>query len=413
MASRRYDSTRRRDALVASAVASFLGSCDNTVVRVYGPQPPCKGRTRWRIQIVDPETKRKKSLTAPTRDAAEDLLRQVRAQVQSAQPLGMSEAINEYLEFKATTVGGDWLRTLGDRLRGFLPDRLVTAISPETAQDLYQAETRRIGKNGKPISASTHQHLLRNVKEFFAWLVKRKLARSNPFEHVESIGKANAGKEQPRQREAKVLDELLFSHAKRGDEGALALLVQIYLGKRSKEILSLEVGDVEYSEGKYSIAVASRHGAGKTKNAKRTLELDAVVGVLLWRHCLGRPNDQRVFAANLPKRPASNWMHKRLKKFCSEAGMQGYCPHSLRGLHSSLALESGATTHAVAAQLGHSSFSTTAKHYADPNTVENARIRKVAQALRAGNAAQHVSGLTEKEREQLLALLTRPSGEQT
>lgn len=405
MGTRRYDSSRRRAIAVAQTVASFLGSCDNTAVRVYGPYPPVPGRTRWRVQIIDPTTKKKKGMTAPTKAEAEILVRQIQEQVQKAQPIRVSEAIEQYLEFKAALVAPEWLRTLGDRLRGFLPDALVSSISPETAQELYLAETRRLGRRGKPISAATHQHLLRNVKEFFGWLVKRRLAKSNPFEHVESIGKANAGKEQPRQQEATALDELLLAHAKRGDEGALALLVQIYLGKRSKEILSLEVGDVALRGGLYFVAVASRQGQGKTKNAKRTLELAPVIGELLWRHCSGRPTAERVFAANLPKRPASDWMNKRLKKFCQEAGMQGYCPHSLRGLHSSLALESGATTHQVAASLGHASFSTTAKHYADPAAVENARIRKVAQALRGGNAAEHVAQLTESERRQLLVLL--------
>lgn len=406
MGTRCYDSSRRRAVAVAQTVASFLSACDNTAVRVFGPYPPCKGRSRWRVQIWDPTIKKKKGLTAPSKAEAEVLVRQIKEQVQKAQPLRVTEAVDQYLEFKASSVGAEWLRTLGDRLRSFLPDDLVSALSPERAQELYEAETRRTKRNGELVSASTHQHLLRNVKEFFGWLVKRRMAKANPFEHVESIGKANAGKEQPRQREAKVLDDLLFTHARQGDEGALALLVQIYLGKRSKEILSLEVGDVEYTSGKYYVAVASRQGQGKTKNAKRRLELIPEVGELLWRHCSGRPNDERVFAANLPQRPASDWMNKRLKKFCREAGMQGYCPHSLRGLHSSLALDSGATTHQVAASMGHASFSTTAKHYADPAVVENARIRKVAQALRGGKATQHIAELSDAERRELLALLT-------
>lgn len=123
MARRCYDSSRRCAPALAPTVATFLTSCDNTAVRVYGPQPPCKGRTRWRIQIVDPTTKKKKSLTAPSQEEAEQLRRQILAQVQSLQPIRVGEAIDRYLEYKAAYVGPEWLRTLADRLRGFLPRR--------------------------------------------------------------------------------------------------------------------------------------------------------------------------------------------------------------------------------------------------------------------------------------------------
>ena len=55
--------------------------------------------------------------------------------------------------------------------------------------------------------------------------------------------------------------------------------------------------------------------------------------------------------------------------------------HSLRGLHSTLALQAGATSSAVAAALGHGSFDITAKHYAAPGTVERLQSRAVEQAL--------------------------------
>jgi integrase len=354
------------------------------------------------VQIVDPETGRKKSLTAPTREAAEQLKQHITSQVHVVTPLQMSDAIAEYSAYKAATVQPEWLRLLEDRLRSFLPDVPISTITPEQAEALYLAETRRIGRNGRLISASTHQHLLRNVKEFWAWLVKRKLARENPFAQVEPIGKANAGKLQPRKSDARILDAFLFERAERGDEGALALLMQMYLGNRSSEILSLVISDIERSGEKYLVTVQR----GKTRNARRMLELYPTVGALLWHHCQGRAQDERVFAARLPRRPAPDWMNKRLKAFCKEAGLPLYCPHALRGLHSSLALESGATTHQVAAALGHASFSTTARHYADPAVVENARSRRVATALHgAVDPVQELAALSQDDRLRLFALL--------
>lgn len=62
-------------------------------------------------------------------------------------------------------------------------------------------------------------------------------------------------------------------------------------------------------------------------------------------------------------------------------GVPQVCPHSLRGLNATLALEAGATSHHVAAALGHASFATTARHYADASTIANAGLRKVADVL--------------------------------
>src|SRR5262249_23133481 len=57
------------------------------------------------------------------------------------------------------------------------------------------------------------------------------------------------------------------------------------------------------------------------------------------------------------------------------------CPHSLRGLHATLAIEEGATGDVVARALGHTNFSITAKHYASADSVINARLARASQAL--------------------------------
>jgi integrase len=114
-----------------------------------------------------------------------------------------------------------------------------------------------------------------------------------------------------------------------------------------------------------------------------------------------------VFAANLPKRPAPSWMYKRLHQYCRSAGITEYCPHSLRGLHATLALENGATTYQVAAGLGHGSFATTAKHYALPSAIDNSRAQRVVAVLRRSSPsfADEVRKLSDEDRAALLALL--------
>jgi hypothetical protein len=81
----------------------------------------------------------------------------------------------------------------------------------------------------------------------------------------------------------------------------------------------------------------------------------------------------------------------------------------LRGLHSSLALVAGATSHQVAASLGHSSFATTAKHYADPSAIENSRAKRLLAAMKpdAGDKlAEALDEMTSEQKARLLELLT-------
>ena len=62
------------------------------------------------------------------------------------------------------------------------------------------------------------------------------------------------------------------------------------------------------------------------------------------------------------------------------------CPHSLRGLHATLATEAGATSHVVAAALGHTSPAVTQAHYIQSGTTQRARTRRVAGKLGAALA---------------------------
>jgi integrase len=90
--------------------------------------------------------------------------------------------------------------------------------------------------------------------------------------------------------------------------------------------------------------------------------------------------------------PSSHKMHHRnyyvvqLARLCRLAGVPVVCPHSLRGMHATLALEGGATGDAVAKALGHGSFEMTKTHYASASSVSNSESSRVAAALaRASN----------------------------
>ncbi len=344
---------------------------------IYGPYPPSPGRTRWRVQVYDPKTQRKLSVTAESREAALALRERLEQEVKHAAPLLVHDAIAQYLDVKRHDIRSDkQVEDLGRKLRQLCPNVPVSSVTPQKAEQYYLEETRRQGKFGA-LRPATHHARLRLAKAMWAWLIRRDLASQNPWDRVEPIGKVSSGKLQLDEADARKLDKFLFAQADAGDEGALALLLELYLGLRSSEVLSLTVGACQGQ-------IVYVHGT-KTKNARRKLELYAPIAAILSKHCRNRPESARVFAANLPKQPSANWAYKRLKKICAQLGIPSICPHSLRGLHSSLALEAGATTHHVAKALGHASFGTTARHYAKPESIEVGRAHRFVAALHGEN----------------------------
>ena len=98
---------------------------------------------------------------------------------------------------------------------------------------------------------------------------------------------------------------------------------------------------------------------------------------------------------------------KRLRRLCQKAGVREVCPHSLRGLHSTLAIEAGSTSGAVIAQLGHSSFRTTERHYVDRERYRDASVRRVSDALvpRRDDVLGELEGLSAEEVRELVAAI--------
>ena len=87
--------------------------------------------------------------------------------------------------------------------------------------------------------------------------------------------------------------------------------------------------------------------------------------------------------------------------------MPKVCPHSLRGLHFTIAMERGATSGVLAAALGHGSFQITAKHYAAPGTMDRVRSRVVEETLRAAMSEEVDGDMSEADPADLRRALER------
>jgi integrase len=81
-----------------------------------------------------------------------------------------------------------------------------------------------------------------------------------------------------------------------------------------------------------------------------------------------------------------DWPREWVQRICREARVPVVTAHGMRGLHSTLAVDAGVTSHAVASALGHESFSTTAQSYATPGTLTSARQKRVLRVLAGGRS---------------------------
>ena len=346
-----------------------------TTARVSGPYYDANVGS-YRLVVFDGDTR--KSIRCDSEEEALRLKAQLERTFQQCERT-IREVVGEFMEDKRKRgLKERSLTTIDYKLRYFLPlDRVLGTFTAEQAQQLYEAETVKLSRYKKPMRVQSHQSVLKIAKHFFRWAVERRYIAVSPFEKVKPIGKPHAGKDQLRIDESRRMTQILVSAAERGEEGAVAVLCQLLLGLRSGEVLARQVRDLD--DDGWVLWIPS----GKTHNARRRLEVPECLRPFLLHQAAGQPPERLLFGGHRPHPYKHMWMWRHVKKYCVQANLPRVCPHSLRGLHSSLAVAAGCTSSAVAAALGHGSFAVTAKHYVDADTLKNSAVRRVSDALTA------------------------------
>lgn len=355
-------------------------------LRVLGPYP---NRSGYRLVVLEGAARR--SLTAASLPAAlalkEDLQQALREQEHLGRTIG--QALEEYGDYlgRVRAVSPRTQIHVQRTLGAFLPlDDALRSITPQRAEQIYRAETERISRRGTVVAADSHRLMLKRARAFFRWAHEQGQVSQNPFDKVKPVGRTRAGKPQLRIGEARQFMNVALSRAEQGDELSVGVLMMLLLGLRASEVMHRPVRDVD-EDG--AILWISR---GKTKNARRRLLVPEVLQPLLWAQARGKDRDAWLFGTTRSGRPKHpEYLGLKVRAICEAAQVPVVCPHSLRGLHSTLALEAGATANLVSSALGHSSFAITARHYADPGTLLNAQVRRVHQALVPGRAAATLS----------------------
>jgi len=263
------------------------------------------------------------------------------------------------------------------KMVAYIPQSLVLAqLTEEQASKLYQQQVERISAHtGRRVSTATQHLYLWVARHFWIWAIDKGYAKMNPWMKVRRMGRANVGKAQLRIDEARKLEAVAMQRAQDGDVPALGLLLMLYLGLRQGEVAARVARDID-DDGRV-LWIPS----GKTKNARRRLKIPDQIRPLILARIEGREPDSLLFYPSSHKAHHNGYYGVQLARLCRLAGVPVVCPHSLRGMHATLALEGGATGDAVAKALGHGSFEITKTHYASASSVANNESGRVAAAL--------------------------------
>ena len=337
---------------------------------------PYRNRDTWRVVLVEGAVR--KSICVASHDEAVALAAHCKQEALRTQNQTISESLQDYRTYLLSVrqVLPSTAEHVYTSLAGWLPVTMpVRLLTAAKAQHLYEELTQTIGpRTGRLLSVATHQFFLTNAKSWGGWLCKERLSAINPFADVAPRGKKHCGKTQLRIDEAKQLVDRTQPSADAGDTDALAILLMLHLGLRQGEVGARIARDVD-DEGSL-LWITS----GKTANAARRLEVPDCLRAPLLALARRKQPGELLFTEG-HKIPSRQHFWGQLHRFCRLAQVPLVCPHALRGLHASLALEAGATGRLVAQALGHGSFQITARHYATAESITASRAARVSEAL--------------------------------
>lgn len=262
------------------------------------------------------------------------------------------------------------------RLRAFFTDEalLMADLTRATCAGYYEAiRTRLSPRTGEVYSVDTHRSMLAEARMLAKWCIVKRWLRASPLEGIEGKGKRRHGKPQLRIDEARRWMAKATELADGGEAGAVAAMMALLLGMRASEIVSRVVRDLDDEGRQLWIPDA------KTEAGKRTLRVPDVLRPYLQRLATGGQPGAHIFGKHW-----RDWPRVWVQEICTKAGVPLVGAHSMRGLHSTLAMDAGVTGHVVAASLGHERVGTTIQSYAKAEAVAGAQQRRTLTVLAGG-----------------------------
>jgi integrase len=343
--------------------------------RVHGPY---KHGNKWRIVLVGEDgTQAVESFGS--KDEAEAEKRRNEDEVERYEGITVAQAIDKYEVYQRGK--GNKPRSI-QTTRGRIT-RLLADVATRPLQSIRDNSAFRVyAKLQTQVSTDYHRNALNETRTFFNWCMARpqKWIKSNPFKEVKGEGKRKKGKPQHRIDESRKFEARCFELIAAGDIAGAVSLSALYFGTRITELVSRPVRDLD--DDGWLLWIPD----SKTEAGRRTLEVPDSLRVVLQQLAAGRQPDEPLFKGPRKGQAITRYTaYDMVKRVCREAGVPEVSPHGLRGTHSSLARERGATPKMVAAALGHTSYdAVTAKNYVAPGTDQRVQQRTVLSVLAGG-----------------------------
>ena len=244
-------------------------------------------------------------------------------------------------------------------------DRPVSDLTRSLAARVLERYRTEPCRTGEPPKTATVQGALREIKGWAGWL------RRNPFEGLEVLGAAAAGKPQLTRDEARKLERLCLGAADH-DPGAVAVLLTLYTGIRASELVGLTSRDLD--DGGALLRVR------RSKKRGRIVEDLFPVPEWLQAPLQGLADSGHLFGGR-----DRYWLRDACRRLCKAAGVTVVGPHGLRGTVASLSREAvGLSPEQIRALLGHDSVAVTARHYIGAGAETAASVRERLQVLEGG-----------------------------
>ena len=243
------------------------------------------------------------------------------------------------------------------RLTAFFAPVMGKLLTTVTKADVTRCLERLEGQ-----SDDSRLNIAAEVRTFLRWCLKAGHLKGDLTPLVVVEGKRKRGKNQPRLDEARSYLRVALELAASGDDAAVAAAMPLLMGVRASEVVNRTVRDLDDGGRLLWIPEA------KTRAGIRRLVVPEVLRPHLLRLARGRGSQDKLFGD-----VTRYWLGYHVARLCTLARIPRFCPHGMRGAHSTFAVEAGTSSEAVARSLGHESFAVTAAHYATPEAVTNAR----------------------------------------
>jgi len=267
------------------------------------------------------------------------------------------------------------IETTVGRLRCMLGAKTkLNRLSTKYLQDCYNRRRRKV-------SVDTSRNELAECKTFMKWAVHQAYISKGSvkeLEEIQGVGRRSEGKEQLRISEARAYISAALTLSTEQAAGALCPLL---LGLRASEVIERIGRDVD-DDGR--VLWVPR---GKTKNARRALYVPEPLRSMLLKLAIKAGKYGHIFPGRGDTAHRTRtWLRKLVARVCKKALVPRVCPHGLRGTHSTLAIELGETSLAVARSLGHGSPRVTERYYVDKRAQQRAKQDRFLTAIAGGRS---------------------------